>query len=43
MLKRFRSVRGVKAASLEELSEVLPKNAAEAVYQHFQTEKTPGV
>ena len=43
LLKRFKSVRGVKAASLEELSEVLPKNAAEAVYQHFQTEKTPGV
>ena len=42
LLKRFKSVRGVKAASLAELSEVLPKNVAEAVYQHFRTEKTPG-
>jgi len=32
LLKRFKSVRAVREASLEELMEVVPKNAAQAVY-----------
>ena len=35
LLKAFKSVKAVKAASLEELFAVVPKNTAQAVYSHF--------
>ena len=35
LLKHFKSVKAVKAASLEQLQEVVPKNTAQAVYQYF--------
>ena len=35
LLQQFRSVRAVREADLESLSAVLPKNAAQAVYEHF--------
>ena len=35
LLQQFRSVRAVREADLESLSAVLPKNAAQAVYNHF--------
>ncbi len=35
LLKRFKSVKAVRAASPEELADVVPKNAAQAVYDHF--------
>lgn len=41
LLKRFHSVSGVRAASPEELAEVIPKNAAKAVYAYFHGDETP--
>ena len=38
LLKRFRSVKGVAAASEEELREVLPAPVARQVYDHFHKE-----
>ncbi len=38
LLKRFRSVKGVAAASEEELREVLPASTARQVYDHFHKE-----
>ena len=35
LLKRFKSVKAIKAAPLEELEKALPKNTAQAVYRHF--------
>ena len=35
LLKAFKSVKAVKAASLEELSAAVPNNTAQAVYNHF--------
>ena len=35
LLKHFKSVRAVRQASLEALAEVVPRNAAQAVYGHF--------
>ena len=35
LLKTFRSVKGIREASLDELVKVLPQNAAQAVYHHF--------
>ncbi|MBQ7491058.1 MAG: excinuclease ABC subunit UvrC [Clostridia bacterium] len=39
LLKRFGTVRAVAAASVEELSSVLPKQVAQAVYNHFKEKK----
>lgn len=36
LLKKFKSLSGIKAASLEELERIMPANAAIAVYNHFQ-------
>lgn len=41
LLKRFGSIKAVKAASLDELSEVVPKNVAEKILTHFHG-KTDG-
>ncbi len=38
LLKRFRSLRAIKQASLEDLQTVLPKDAAASVYAHFHRE-----
>ena len=35
LLKSFGSIKAIKAATLEELSKVVPKNVAEKVYEHF--------
>ena len=39
LLKTFKSLAGIGSASLYELERILPKNAAEAVYQHFADKK----
>ena len=38
LLKAFGSLKAVKAASIEELAAVTPKNVAESVYNYFHTE-----
>lgn len=38
LLKRFKSLRAIKQASLEDLQTVLPKDAAASVYAHFHRE-----
>ena len=40
LLQHFKSVKAIRAASLQELEKVLPKPAARAVYEHFR--KTTG-
>ena len=37
LLKAFGSVKAIRQASLARLEEVLPKNAAQAVYHYFNT------
>ena len=39
LLKHFKSVKAIKAASLEQLQEIVPKNTAQAVYGFFHGEK----
>ena len=39
LLKSFRSIQAISAASLPELERLLPKNAAYAVYNHFHEEE----
>lgn len=39
LLKTFKSLTAIGAASLQELEHLLPKDAAMAVYQHFQSKK----
>jgi len=39
LLKQFRSIRNIRNASVEQLSEVVPRNAAEMIYQHFHREE----
>lgn len=41
LLKRFRSISAISAASLAELEAILPKDAASAVYIHFHKEESP--
>lgn len=36
LLRKFKSVKRIKEASLEELQEIVPLNRAQAVYQYFQ-------
>ena len=38
LLKHFKSVKAVKAASLEQLRQVVPNNTAQAVYGYFHSE-----
>ena len=44
LLKHFKSIKAIRAASLEELQNVVPKDTAQAVYTHFQEQlsKRPG-
>ena len=37
LLRQFKSIKAIRAASLEDLQKALPKHAAQAVYQHFHT------
>lgn len=37
LLKTFKSIRGIREAQLSELERILPKNAADAVYNHFRS------
>ena len=37
LLKTFKSIRGIRDAQLSELERILPKNAADAVYNHFRS------
>ncbi len=39
LLKKFQSVKGIREASLEELTAVLPKNAAQGVYDYFRSQE----
>lgn len=39
LLKSFRSITGIRAASYEELARILPTDAATAVYRHFHIEQ----
>ena len=39
LLKHFKSVKAVREASVEALAEVVPKNAAQAVYDQFHVKK----
>ena len=39
LLKHFKTVKAIKAASLEQLQEVVPKNTAQAVYEYFHGEE----
>ena len=39
LLKTFGSVKAIKGADLQDLEEVLPKNAALSVYNYFRTPK----
>ena len=39
LLKHFKTVKAIKAASLEQLQEVVPKNTAQAVYDYFHGEE----
>ena len=39
LLKHFKSVKNIKAAGLEQLCEIVPKNTAQAVYQYFHGEE----
>ncbi len=42
LLARFKSVKNIRQATAEELSAVVPRNAAQAVYDHFHSqEETP--
>lgn len=39
LLKHFKTIKNIKAASLEELTKVVPKNTAKAVFDHFKKEE----
>lgn len=39
LLKRFRSIEAISCAAMEDLKQILPHNAAEAVYRHFQQKR----
>jgi len=42
LLKHFKSIKAISAASLPELEAVVPKNTARAVYDYFHTEDSSG-
>ncbi|MDO4741711.1 MAG: excinuclease ABC subunit UvrC, partial [Eubacteriales bacterium] len=41
LLQHFKTIKAITAASLDDLCVVLPKTAAQAVYDHFHKENTP--
>ena len=40
LLRHFKSVTAIRAASVEELAQVVPQSAAEAVWQYYHKEET---
>ena len=36
LLKRFKTIKAIRAASLEELEKAVPKSTARAVFQYFR-------
>jgi len=40
LLKHFKTVKAIRAATVEQLQEAVPKNTARAVYEYFQQEQT---
>ena len=38
LLRHFKSIKGIRGASVEQLREVVPQNAAQAVYDYFHKE-----
>ena len=40
LIKYFKSVKAIRAASVEQLRLVVPKNTAQAVYDYFNKEKS---
>ena len=41
LLRRFKTISAIKAASVQELRELLPRDAAQAVYQFYHQEEAP--
>ena len=41
LLQHFKSIKAIRAASLEQLAEVVPQNTAQAVYLQFHKESAP--
>lgn len=39
LLRHFKTLKAIKNASIDELSSVLPKNAAKAVYEYYHTKE----
>jgi excinuclease ABC subunit C len=39
LLKHFKSIKAIRAASLEELGEIVPKNTAASVYNYFHKDE----
>jgi len=39
LIKHFKTIKAIKTASLEQLAEVVPKNTAQAVYDHFYSKE----
>lgn len=39
LLKHFKTIKAIKAASLDELNAIVPKNTAKAVFEHFHSEE----
>ena len=39
LLKHFKSIKRIKSATIEELQEAVPRNAAEAIFHHFHNGK----
>ena len=42
LLRQFKSIKSIRAASLEELEQAVPKNTARAVYDFFRAGEKPG-
>ena len=42
LLKHFKSIKNIKAATLEQLQEAVPKNTAQAVYAFFREKEGQG-
>lgn len=40
LLKHFKTIKAIRSASFEQLNEIVPKNTAQAVYEHFHGEET---
>ena len=41
LLRQFKSIAAIRAAGVDQLAEIVPKNTAQAVYDHFHTKEEP--